>query len=441
MNSRPLFSLDIFAVLFAGLALLFLNPHAIAQPSATGPSQEGASNAAADSPGPYYALVIGNDDYRTLPKLKTATNDATALAQILREQYGFSTSLLLNATRADIITALLTYRRKLPEKSNLLVYYAGHGANDSEAKVAYWLPVDAQLGNTTNWISSDDITAELRVIKALHILVVADSCYSGALMRSADMVDINAELKSSERDFYLEKLQSLKSRNLLASGGVEPVADGGTVDHSIFAAVMLQSLKEMPEPTFTAALLFQKLVVRVAGRSQQTPQYSPIVNSQHDGGDFIFARHPGTAPPPTLCCSPQVVTTALAEPRLAPTPLAPAPASSATSNGALGKWVEPNAPANNSLGQLVIAVSADAVTMHAFGNCKYPVCDWGVQPAVFDGTNTTATFTLHASSANPRIAKITVHPISTGLDVIVDNLMTGPSGPDKKLAHRTFIHP
>lgn len=429
MNSR---SLSCFSSVAALAAVVFSGCVAAAA------AQSETSNAAAT---PYYALVIGNDDYRALPKLKTATSDATALAQVLREQYGFSTSLLLNATRADIIGALLTYRRKLPERSSLLVYYAGHGANDSEAKVAYWLPVDAERGNTTNWISSDDITSELRVIKALHILVVADSCYSGALMRSADMVDIDAELKPSERDFYLEKLQSLKSRNLIASGGVEPVADGGTANHSIFAAVLLQGLAEMKEPEFTASLLFQRLVVRVAGRSQQTPQYSPIVNSEHDGGDFVFVRQPGKTPPESLCCSQQAMAATATDTKLAPTPLAPARASAATSNGALGRWVQPDGPTNNSLGQLVIALSGDSVTMHAFGNCKYPICDWGTQTAVFDGSNTTATFTLHAATEKERIAKVTVHPVANGLDVVVDNVLNGPPGANKKLAHRTFVHP
>lgn len=253
--------------------------------------------------GPYYALVIGNDNYQFLPHLQTATNDARAMARILQDQYGFSTSLLLNATRGDILDAFSTYRRKLPPNSSLLVYYAGHGINDAEAKVAYWLPVDARAANNANWISADDITAELRVIKSLHILVVADSCYSGALLRGGDFLD--GDIKPSERNYYIQKVQQIKSRNILSSGGNEPVADGGGDGHSIFAAVILASLRDVDSSEFTASSLFQRLIVRVAGRSQQTPQFGPIVNSQHDGGDFIFFRQPGKQPPPQLCCSPQ----------------------------------------------------------------------------------------------------------------------------------------
>jgi hypothetical protein len=38
--------------------------------------------------GSYHALVIGNIDYPQLPPLRTAVDDATEIAKILRDQYG-----------------------------------------------------------------------------------------------------------------------------------------------------------------------------------------------------------------------------------------------------------------------------------------------------------------------------------------------------------------
>ena len=251
--------------------------------------------------GAYYALVIGNNDYQFLPKLATAVNDAQAVAKMLTEEYGFGTTLLLNATREQIINAFSTYRQKLPENSHLLIYYAGHGNNDAAAKVAYWLPVDSHPVNSSNWISSEDITAELRVIKALHVLVIADSCYSGAMMRGIESADISIDVKPSEMKDYIAKLERIRSRDVIASGGNEPVADGGPDGHSIFASVLLQALRDASGQQFTAVSVFQRIAIRVAGRSQQTPHYSLIVNSSDDGGDFIFARQHGTAPLP-LCC-------------------------------------------------------------------------------------------------------------------------------------------
>ena len=42
----------------------------------------------------YHALVIGNNDYQSIPKLKTAEADAKDVESVLEERYGFQTSLL-----------------------------------------------------------------------------------------------------------------------------------------------------------------------------------------------------------------------------------------------------------------------------------------------------------------------------------------------------------
>ncbi|MDQ3684379.1 MAG: caspase family protein [Acidobacteriota bacterium] len=58
------------------------------------------------SVGRYYALVIGNNAYTSLPRLKTAEADARVVAALLKDYYGFETNLLLNATRGKIVSAL-----------------------------------------------------------------------------------------------------------------------------------------------------------------------------------------------------------------------------------------------------------------------------------------------------------------------------------------------
>jgi hypothetical protein len=103
--------------------------------------------------GSYYALVIGIDQYRTpLPNLKTAVNDAKAVAQILSRRYGFQVELLLDgdATRSNILNAMSRYRRALRANDNLLIYYAGHGESDPDADKAYWLPADAESQTSSN---------------------------------------------------------------------------------------------------------------------------------------------------------------------------------------------------------------------------------------------------------------------------------------------------
>ena len=53
------------------------------------------------------ALVIGNDNYLNgLPALKTAGNDAWAVADALRNDYGFGVTIVVDASRAQIMGAL-----------------------------------------------------------------------------------------------------------------------------------------------------------------------------------------------------------------------------------------------------------------------------------------------------------------------------------------------
>jgi uncharacterized protein len=244
--------------------------------------------------GNYYALVIGINNYHPpLATLKTAVDDAKAVGNLLHDRYAFKVTYLLdqNATRFNILDALSKYRNALGENDNLLIYYAGHGVSDREAQKAYWLPVDADSGTSPNRIIADDLTTGVRVLPSRHVLIVSDSCYSGALTR-----DANTPVPSDGQAAFLNRMLRSRSRTLMASGGDEPVSDSGSNGHSVFAYAVLRALESANQPMFTASDLFYGYVrQQVAGRSEQLPQYSIIRNSDHDEGDFVFAR---VAPPP-----------------------------------------------------------------------------------------------------------------------------------------------
>jgi uncharacterized caspase-like protein len=260
----------------------------VLQPAGATAQERAPAAAAPSASGRYFALVIGNNAYQFVQRLQTAETDAKEVAAILRDQYGFQTKLLLNANRQQIISALNSFRRELTPDANLLIYYAGHGINDKEIDKAYWLPVDARLDDNSNWISADDITSNIKGIPARHVLIVSDSCYSGTLTRG-----LEANFPApTERQRYLQKMFAGKSRTLMASGGNEPVADGGGGNHSVFANALLRGLAQMEKSEFTAGELFRDFVEEsVAGRVQQTPEYNPLRNSGHESGDFVFVRH------------------------------------------------------------------------------------------------------------------------------------------------------
>ena len=133
--------------------------------------------------GRFHALVIGNNNYEKLPDLAMAIADAKAVSEVLKTDYGFQVTLLLDATESDIFRALQNFRNTMKADDNLLIYYAGHGILDEDAERGYWLPVDADPDFKADWISNADLTDALKTFNSDHVMVVADSCYSGALVR------------------------------------------------------------------------------------------------------------------------------------------------------------------------------------------------------------------------------------------------------------------
>ncbi len=241
--------------------------------------------------GRYYALIIGNNAYRHLPVLDTPVNDAKVLAQVLGQRYGFKTKVLLNATRYDILKALNEYRRILTDKDNLLIYYAGHGTLEKVNLRGFWLPVDAEKDNTANWISNQDITDLLRIMSAAHVIVIADSCYSGSLTRSS-VARLEAGMSPEKKAEWIKLMLKARSRMALTSGGLSPVLDSGGGKHSVFAKALIQVL-ERNRGIIESFRLYAEVsaLVADAAREQdfhQVPEFAPIRHAGHEAGEFFF---------------------------------------------------------------------------------------------------------------------------------------------------------
>jgi TPR repeat protein len=231
--------------------------------------------------GSFHALIIGNNKYKNLPQLETAVADATVIADVLRDSYGFKVKLLTDATRADIVIALDGYRKTLTDKDNILIYYAGHGIMDFATERGYWLPVDASPDTQVSWVSNTTVTDTLKAMNAKHVMLVVDSCYSGTLTRS-----ITNQLVSPE---YVRRMVAKRARVVLTSGGLEPVADGGGGNHSVFAKAFINALRNN-DGLVDGTELFTQVRRPVMLNAPQTPEYSDIRFAGHDGGDFLFIK-------------------------------------------------------------------------------------------------------------------------------------------------------
>jgi hypothetical protein len=242
--------------------------------------------------GGYHALIIGNNEYKDFPDLDTAISDTQAMAKLLEERYGFETRVLTDASRYEILSALNEFRGRLTEKENFLLYYAGHGELDKANARGHWLPVDAESASTANWISNIQVTDILNTMSAKHIMVIADSCYSGTLVRSVT-TSIEGGRSDEKRASWLKVMINTPSRTVLTSGGLSPVLDsGGGGEHSIFANVLLEVLNNNQD-ILEGPLLYRHVSTRVQTSAaelgqQQEPLYAPIKYAGDLGAPFFF---------------------------------------------------------------------------------------------------------------------------------------------------------
>lgn len=101
------------------------------------------------------AVAIGVSDYDHWPKLPYAVRDATEVADKLR-QMGFETTLVLDPTSEQLKKTLagLAYEMGTEPDRALLLYFAGHGENETLAdktRMGYIVPRDCPTMKNDPW--------------------------------------------------------------------------------------------------------------------------------------------------------------------------------------------------------------------------------------------------------------------------------------------------
>lgn len=262
-----------------------------------------------ENQGRRFALIVANKDY--LPEtgfasLQTPVADAEALQSVLAARYGFETELrfsqgeslpllLVDAGKDRIEDALYTLGQVAGENDTVLIYYAGHGVYDERTANAAWVPVDAT--RPYNYLSGATITEHVQRIRARKVILISDSCYSGALRSGGEGVAALAQVTAEDRGRTLARMAQTKSRVLITSGGTEPVLDLGGGGHSVFARALLTGLEKIDRDIFSAEELFHEYIrPMVAGRADQMPQMRPMDRTEHEpGGDVVFVRAAASA--------------------------------------------------------------------------------------------------------------------------------------------------
>ena len=248
----------------------------------------------------YHAVVVGVSDYQYWPKLPNAARDAEEVAEQLKRM-GVQVKLVLNPTYRELKTALnkMVYETGLKKNRGVLFYYAGHGETETladGAKMGYIIPRDCPLlkqdpmGFATHAVSMREIESASLKIRSKHVLMLFDSCFSGALFSLVRAVPDDITEKSL-----------LPVRQYITAGTEEE----SVPDKSTFKRCLLIGLNGNADLTgdgyITGSELGMYLSDKVVNYThrQQHPQYGKINNPDLDQGDFVFAlkgRGPGKRP-------------------------------------------------------------------------------------------------------------------------------------------------
>jgi hypothetical protein len=240
--------------------------------------------------GKSYALIIGIDKYKgKWNPLQNAVHDARAVEDLLRNRFIFDKIVTLfdqEATRENIIKTIESFQTTLDEQDRLLIYYSGHGTLQTQYNRGYWVPADATERSTAQYISNGDIQAYMGGLPAKHVLLVADACFAGDILRGTNEDDGSQQKVPG----YFEKIAQKASRKALTSGGIETVVDAGKDGHSVFAFYFLQALSQMKGRYFDASQVFNDLKVPVGNETNQMPKFGAVKNTPDADGQYIFVR-------------------------------------------------------------------------------------------------------------------------------------------------------
>jgi formylglycine-generating enzyme required for sulfatase activity len=240
----------------------------------------------------YYgvAVIIGNKGYaKGVPEVSFAHNDADAMRRFITERLGYRPDNILDlrdASQAEMTAAFgnqQSHQGKLwrwlrPGRSDVVVFYSGHGVPGLKDKRGYLLPVDADPdAPELNGYPVDVLYDNLAKLGAKSVTVFLDACFSGdtpkgMLVRATSGIMIEPRMPKNAKGLTVltaasgkqvaswdEKAKhGLFTQHLLA--GLNGAADGGRFgdgDGKVTLAEVKQYLDE--EMTYAARRTFGRV--------------------------------------------------------------------------------------------------------------------------------------------------------------------------------------
>ena len=226
------------------------------------------------------AVVIGIENYQGLPKSDFSKSDAVMVKDYLKA-LGFqerNIEFIANerATKSKIETAVEGWLpNKVKKDSRIIVYYSGHGAPEASTGDAYIVPYDGDPNYlTTSGYSLKRLYEKLGKLEIKEVVVVLDSCFSGAGGRSV-------LAKGARPLVMMTDIMTIPSNMavLSATQGTQISTSSPEKGHGVFTYYFLKALKDGKK---TLAEIYEYIKSNVEDEAkqlnvQQSPGISPDV--------------------------------------------------------------------------------------------------------------------------------------------------------------------
>jgi uncharacterized caspase-like protein len=198
------------------------------------------------------ALVVGNSQYKKIPRLANPLNDASDIAEALRK-LGFDVIIRTDADKGNFDRALAEFARKASGADAALFYYAGHGIQYQRQN--YLLPTDIEVEDY-NDVEFQSVSIS-RVLDALHRsdgvkIIILDACRDNPLDKR-----LSASSRAlGETRGGLARLDRTDGLVIAYATAPDQVAQDGATRNSPFTAALIRWLSE---PGLEIGTLFRRV--------------------------------------------------------------------------------------------------------------------------------------------------------------------------------------
>lgn len=247
------------------------------------------------------AVVIGNKEYfkDNVPNVEFALNDASLINYYLQNSLGYSSEniiFLKNATQSELNLTFGTpdnYRGKLydyviPDKSEIFLYYSGHGAPNTDDEKSYLVPSDCDPDKVAlNGYSLETLYNNLDKLaldkNVKHITIVLDACFSGNSPKGSllsNISPIEIKVKSNTLQFQNKTIFTSTSENQVSTWYEDK-------HMSLFTYFFLKGLNGEADFNHDNTITSSELIQFTSDESFGVPYWSRRINSRNQMPQLI----------------------------------------------------------------------------------------------------------------------------------------------------------